>query len=103
MAAPGNEALIGHWVHSHEDDGDGEMVFRPATYPFPPARGRVSFELRRDGTYVESSPGPVDLPVQSAGGWSCDGGRLILGAEGDATGHAWDIVKAEADRLVVKR
>ena len=98
------ERLVGRrWVHSHEEDTDREQVFRPAEHPFPPSRGRTSFELRRDGTYVESSPGPVDAPQESTGSWSLDGDRLILGAEGDRPGHAWEITGAQDDRLTVKR
>jgi hypothetical protein len=78
-------------------------VFRPATHPFPPSRGRTSFELRPDGTYVESSPGPVDAPDESRGQWSLEGDRLVLGAEGDLPGHAWEITTAEDDRLVVRK
>ena len=98
------ERLVGRrWVHSHEEDTDREQVFRPAEHPFPPSRGRTSFELRPDGTYVESSPGPVDAPEESTGSWSLDGDRLILGAEGDRPGHAWEITGAQDDRLTVKR
>jgi hypothetical protein len=98
------ERLLGRrWVHSHEEDTDTDMVFRPADHPFPPSRGRTSFELRPDGTYVEGSPGPVDVPEESTGSWSLDGDRLILGAEGDRPGHAWEITGAEDDRLTVRR
>jgi hypothetical protein len=97
------DALHGRWVHSHEEDTDREMVFRPATRALPPSRGRTSFELHPDGTYVESSPGPVDVPEESAGTWSLDGDRLILGAEGDRPGHAWQITAADADRLAVRK
>jgi O-methyltransferase involved in polyketide biosynthesis len=31
------------------------------------------------------------------------GDRLILGAEGDRPGHAWEVAAVEGDRLVVKR
>ena len=103
MTAAGEDALHGRWVHSHEEDTDEEMVFRPAIHPFPPSRGRTSFELRPDGTYVENSPGPVDLPEESKGSWTLEGNRLILGAEGDRPGHAWEITTAAADRLVVRK
>jgi len=103
VAAHSEDALHGSWVHSHEEDTEGEMVFRPATHPFPPSRGRVSFELRPDGSYLESSPGPVDLPEESSGSWSLEGDRLVLGAEGDRPGHAWEIAAAEDDRLVVRK
>jgi hypothetical protein len=98
------ERLVGRrWVHSHEEDTDEELVYRPADHPFPPSRGRTSFELRPDGTYVESSPGPVDAPEESAGTWSLDDDRLILGAVGDRPGHAWEITGAEPERLTVRR
>ena len=40
-----NEVLQQEWVHSREEDTPTEMVFRPASYDFPPARGRKSFAL----------------------------------------------------------
>ncbi|MDQ4049340.1 MAG: copper resistance protein NlpE [Actinomycetota bacterium] len=103
MAAGEERALYEHWVHSHEEDTDDEMVFRPASYPFPPSRGRTSFELRPDGTYLERSPGPVDLPEESTGSWSLEGNRLVLGAEGDRSGHAWEVTATDPDRLVVRK
>jgi hypothetical protein len=103
MGANREDAVVGHWVHSHEEDTDDEMVYRPASYPFPPSRGRTSFELHPDGSYVERSPGPVDVPVESEGSWSLEGDRLLLGAEGDLPGHAWEVTAAEGDRLTVKK
>jgi hypothetical protein len=97
------ESVQGKWVHAHEEDTGDEMVFRPASHPLPPSRGRMSFDLRPDGTYVESSPGPVDVPVESGGSWALEGDRLILGAEGDRPGHAWEVASAEGGRLVVRR
>ena len=103
MAADRADAIVGHWVHSHEEDTDAEMVYRPASYSFPPSRGRTSFELRDDGSYVERSPGPVDVPVESRGSWSLEGDRLLLVADGDDPGHAWEVSAVEADRLTLKR
>ena len=98
------EALLqGRWVHSHEEDTADEMVFRPAGHDFPPSRGRTSFELHPDGTYSERSPGPVDLPEESSGSWSLESDRLILGADADRPGHAWEITGADGDRLTVKK
>ena len=102
MAAAREDALHGHWVHSHEEDTDHEMVFRLSTHAFPPARGRTSFDLREDGTYVERSPGPVDRPEESSGRWSLEGDRLVLRADGDRPGHAWEVAVAEDDRLVIR-
>lgn len=78
-------------------------MFRPATYEFPPSRGRVSFELRPDGSYAERAPGPVDAPVESSGRWSLKDGRLVLAAEGERPGHEWQVAAREPDRLVLRR
>lgn len=102
MAGYREEALYGRWVHSHEEDGAGEMVFRPETHPFPPSRGRASFDLRPNGTYLESSPGPNDRPDESNGSWSLEDGRLILVSEGDRPGHAWEVAGVDDDRLALK-
>jgi hypothetical protein len=97
------ESLHGRWVRSHEDDTEGELVFRPASYDFPPARGRTSIDLRPDGSYVESAPGPVDVPEEHTGRWSLEGNRLILEAEGDRPNQAWEIAAAGDESLALKR
>ena len=92
------------WVHSTEEDTADEMVFRPADRPLPPARGRTSLEFRADGTYVESAPGPVDVPeTASTGSWSLEGGRLALEPEGSEPSRALEITGAEPDRLTIKK
>lgn len=103
MTRHGKDALVGHWAHSHEEDTAEEMVFRPASHAFPPSRGRLSLELRADDTYVERSPGPVDVPEESQGHWALEGDRLVLEGEGERPGHAWQITAAEADRLAVRK
>jgi hypothetical protein len=68
------------WVHSHEEDTDREMVFRPAEVELPPSRGRVAFELRPDGTFVESGIGPTDRSEPASGRWQLeDGEKIVLG------------------------
>jgi hypothetical protein len=90
------EAIAGKWVHAHEEDRDGEMVFRPASHPLPPSRGRVLLELNADGTYVQHAPGPVDAPVASDGKWSLERDRLVVG---DRT---WEVASVEPERLVLR-
>jgi len=101
MAAPSAAALYGHWRHSHEEDSDGEMVFRPAQHAFPPARGRTGFELRPDGSYLENSPGPDDRPEQSSGCWSLEGDTLKLHGARGRPDRTWKVARAEADRLTL--
>ena len=103
VAAPDKDAIQGHWVHAHEEDSESELVFRPASDPLPPSRGRVSFDLRPDGSFSERSPGPVDLPEESKGNWSLDGGHLVLRGPDGQLRHDWEVAAVEAGRLRLKR
>jgi hypothetical protein len=103
MGGLDRHGLVGRWVHAHEEDSDSEMIFRPATHPLPPARGRTSLELRPDGTYVQLAPGPVDVPEESAGRWSLEGTQLVLSAEGRRADQALEVVAAESDRLTIRK
>jgi hypothetical protein len=94
------ERLAGRWVHSHEEDTDDELVFRAANsgYAFPPSRGRESLELRSDGSYGGTVPGPADKPEPTEGEWTLeDGNRLRLGD------RVLDIAAVEGDVLKVRR
>jgi hypothetical protein len=92
------DRLAGRWVHSHEEDSGDEMVFRPAGYAFPPSRGREAFELRPDGSYAGSVPGPVDKPEPTEGEWSLEeGGRLKLGD------RVLEIASVDGDVLRVRK
>jgi hypothetical protein len=98
-----SEALYQHWKHSHEEDTPTQSVFRPATYDFPRARGRFSFELKPDGTAVFHGIGPTDRPQVAPGVWKREGSRLALytnpAGEPD---QVLDIVSISPDRLVVE-
>jgi len=99
------KALPQHWVHSHEEDTDTEMVFRPASYNFPRSRGRSSFELRPNGALVQSGPGPVDIPQESVGTWALEGKQLALygGTSQTEPSRVLQIASLSKDRLVVKK
>jgi hypothetical protein len=62
--------LYKKWVHSHEEDTDAEMVFRPDTYHFPPSRNRTSFDLKSDGSLYQSGIAPDDRRSPSLGSWN---------------------------------
>ena len=93
------EGLIGHWVHSHEEDSGDLKVFRPRSFQFPPSRGREELELKADGSTVVHSPGPVDVPEEAAGTWELEGETLRLAAGGAE--RSMQVVAAEPERLVV--
>ncbi len=60
------DMLAQHWVHSHEEDTEEEMVFRPASYPFPPSRGRKSLQLEPGGRLATKRTNLVDGSVRGA-------------------------------------
>jgi hypothetical protein len=95
------QQLAQHWVHSHEEDQQGEQVFRPASYAFPPSRGRSALHLRNDGTYSESAPGPTDRPTESGvGDWEISGNELTLRAPDGSIQHR-KVVTLQPDKLVL--
>jgi hypothetical protein len=92
-------------VHSHEEDTETEMVFRPAGFDFPPSRGRRAFELRAGGGLVEEGPGPADRRAQAHGTWRLtEDGALAFVRPDEATPHrVLKLVSVSPDRLVVRR
>lgn len=100
------DALAQQWIHSHEEDNDKEMVFRPATYKFPPSRGRSSFELKPDGTLTESGPGPTDRTERSEGKWQLEANKNLVfyrGSSRDQPSRVLKLASADRNRLVVKK
>ena len=98
------EALVGHWVHSHEEDSEGVRVFRPRSFHFPPSRGRRAIDLRRDGTVGHTRPGPTDRRQASEGRWEIEGHALkLFPAPGARPTEVLRIASAAPDRLVLRR
>jgi len=99
------DMLAQHWVHSHEEDTEEEMVFRPASYPFPPSRGRKSLQLEPGGRLATSGPGPDDRSVKTQGRWRLESSnRLVLYPAGsDAPKSTLQILSGAPDKLVVKK
>ncbi len=69
--------LLGHWIHSHEEDTQGVMVFRPASYNFPPSRGRVGYEFRVGGKLVYYGIAATDGTDPLSGTWAIEGPNLV--------------------------
>lgn len=88
------------WLHSHEEDGPAEMVYRPASYPFPRSRGRSGFELKPDQTLVNIQPGANDAPTATTGTWAVDEANNLL-LHGETSTRTLSIISAGEDRLVV--
>lgn len=99
------ELLQQHWIHSHEEDTETEMVFRPAGYSFPRSRGRRSFELRAGGELIEGGPGPADRREKSEGAWQLtEDGTLAFFRKAESAPHrVLTIASVARDRLVVRK
>jgi hypothetical protein len=99
-------ALHQHWIHSHEEDTETENVYRPASYNFPPSRGRKSFDIRSDGQVVEHGIGPTDRDVEAIGTWKLqdNGSTLAFYPKGSAKpARVMHIASVDKKRLVLKR
>ncbi len=96
--------MSGSWVHAHEEDTDGDMIFRPAGTELPPARGRLAFELRADGTFAETGLGASDVPEEATGSWALEGDTITL-SKGASQGvpRQMEVVTADKDRLVIRK
>lgn len=80
------------------------MVFRPASFEFPPSRGRRSFELRPDGRLVEGGIGPTDRPLETHGSWELENNdRLVLRPAPSAPPHVMKIASVDENRLVIEK
>ena len=94
------EALLGEWVHSHEEDEPGRKVYRRSGYPFPPARGRDAVELKADDSAVVRGPGPTDMPEEETGKWALERETIRLYGRGEA--RTMEVVSCDDERLEVR-
>ena len=72
-----SECLLGHWIRSHEEDREGQQVYRPATFRFPPARGRTGLEFRPQGEFVYHAIARADGLEPIAGTWAIEPGDRV--------------------------
>jgi len=96
------DLLVGRWMHSHEEDAPGRQAYRPATFHFPPSRGRAGFHLHADGSLTEIGIGANDTPDERAGRWTVDGDTLVLEPAGEPE-RRLPIVALAADKLITQR
>ena len=95
------------WIHSHEEDTETEMVFRPTDFDFPLSRGRSGFELKPDHKLVEINIGLTDGLKEKTGSWDlkpADDEDLTLQLNPDSSAsRSLNIKSVRQDRLVVKK
>lgn len=74
---PQATALLRTWRHSQEEDQGTMQVYRPATYTFPPARGRQGLVFEADGRLTKLAIAPTDGALPLAGHWSWDNAHVL--------------------------
>jgi hypothetical protein len=91
----------GTWMRSQEEDKDpnseGSHFYRPASYPFPAARGRSGFVLRSDGKFALIKPSALDGRDTVWGSWtSSQPNQLKISVPGSSlTALYWKKVEKE--------
>ncbi|MEU4212387.1 hypothetical protein AB0F13_20705 [Streptomyces sp. NPDC026206] len=99
-----SSSLFQSWVHSFEEDADGAAVYRPADYPFPPARGRRGLEFARDGTFIDHPIGRGDAPDTVPGHWQLAEGRLLTVSfpAAERPDRRWEILHCDEHVLKIR-
>lgn len=98
--------LLQKWMHSHEEDTAGEMVFRPAAFAFPPSRNRMGYAFHADQSVAAVSPGAADVPDERKERWALteDGKQLQFFRPGEKQPYqTWGIRQMKDDKLVVQK
>jgi hypothetical protein len=97
--------ILGRWLHSHEEDAQGVIVYRPADYSFPPSRGRSGFDFRKDGELVYIGIGRADGSEEFLGSWAIEGSNQVrINVNNDRIGSlVLHVVSCDKKALKVRR
>ncbi len=96
------ELLKNCWIHSNEEDTSETKVYRPKSFPLPPARGRKGLELGSDGHLIMHDFGATDMRQVSDGTWEFANGHLLLSRAGKEI-ESSRVILIEPDKLVLER
>ena len=58
------------WIHSYEEDTNDSQTYRPSTFNFPLSRGRIAFEIEKNGIFIQYGIGPDDTRKKVEGNWT---------------------------------
>lgn len=95
--------LLQTWLHAHEEDSGGSMVFRPSSHSFPPSRGRYGFSLAAGGRLTALGPSARDVPVESPGGhWALDDDATLTLLEAGSAPRRFQVEESSAARLILR-
>jgi hypothetical protein len=74
---PQASELLRTWRHSQEEDQGAVQVYRPATYAFPPARGREGYTFAPGGQLTKLAIAPTDGALPLPGHWRWVNARAL--------------------------
>jgi len=94
---PDTDALIGPWVHIHEEDDAEARVFRRPGSPLPPSRGRLELDVARDLTVKRIGPGADDRPQARASA------RIGFGSILEGTADYLRVLAVEGDTMRIAK
>lgn len=74
---PQAKDLTQTWRHSQEEDQGIVQVYRPASYSFPPARGREGYTFAPGGQLTKLAIAPTDGTLPLPGHWRWVSARAL--------------------------
>ncbi|MGI4736188.1 MAG: hypothetical protein ACRYG7_13510 [Janthinobacterium lividum] len=74
---PQAKDLTQSWRHSQEEDQGAVQVYRPASYPFPPSRGREGYTFDPGGQLTKLAIAPTDGTLPIPGRWRWVSARAL--------------------------
>jgi hypothetical protein len=95
--------IIGHWIHSHEEDAGDQMIFRHPDHPFPPSRGRSEYRLDAGGVLNATRPGPTDRRESAQGTWSIEEENTLVLHPAGSPPQRFSILSVDPGKLVLRR
>ena len=99
------DEVIQGWRHSFEEDTEDTMVYRPASYAFPSARGRSGISFVEGGRFVDQTIAPTDALQEISGSWRVqDNGHVLIDFDSE-TGRprVMEIVEYSSDILKIRQ
>jgi len=61
--------ILGHWIHSFEEDSVGSKTYRFSSYKFPASRARGGFEIKANGEFIKYEIASQDGNIKVYGSW----------------------------------
>ena len=97
------------WIHSYEEDKDDIQVYHTSTFNFPLSRGRMGFEIEKNGTFTHYGIGPDDRQKKVEGNWTIGEGeepntiKIDFAKDKPIKPYIMKIISYENNTLTVKK